>query len=55
MGEGKEFGKRFTFESKLNCPATVFLLDKDTEDFREFHMKRVGKKRLKLYGRALNS
>ena len=44
MGEGKEFGKRFTFESKLNCPATVFLLDKDTEDFREFHMKRVGTK-----------
>ena len=42
--EGKEFGKRFTFESKLNCPATVFLLDKDTEDFREFHMKRVGTK-----------
>ena len=44
MGEGKEFGKRFTFESKLNCPATVFLVDKDTEDFREFHMKRVGTK-----------
>ena len=44
MGGGKEYGKRFTFESKLNCPATVFVMDKDTEDFRQFHMKRVGTK-----------
>lgn len=44
MSEGKEFGRRFTFESKLNCPATVFVVDKDTQDFREFHMKRVGTK-----------
>ena len=35
-------GKTFAFESPLNLAAGKFLRDKDTEQFREFHMKRVG-------------
>jgi len=42
MKEPVQNGKTFTFESVLNCSAKDFVMDKDTQEFREFHMTRVG-------------